>query len=279
MHRTLVTAEQVLQHQGDWCLLDCRFSLADTGYGSRVYGEGHIPGARYLDLDRDLSSPIGPQDGRHPLPDPVKLNARLRQCGVGPGVQVVVYDDCGGAMASRAWWLLRWLGHDAVALLDGGYPAWLALGAEPEQQVPDDTDSGWQGQADAAALVALPAVEANLAAPAFTLVDARSAERFRGEQEPIDPVAGHIPGALNRPLSDNLEQGRFKDAEKLRHEWGALLGDRAPESIVHLCGSGVTACHNLLAMEHAGLSGSRLYAGSWSEWIRDPRRPVATGNP
>lgn len=279
MYHTLVTAEQVRQHQGDWCLLDCRFSLADTGYGARVYGEGHIPGAYYLDLDADLSSPIGPQDGRHPLPEPAKLNARLRGCGVAPGVQVVVYDDCGGAMAARAWWLLRWLGHDAVAVLDGGYPAWQALGAPPEQQRPKDRDSGWMAQPNTAAVVDVEAVAANLKAPEFTLVDARSGERFRGEQEPIDPVAGHIPGSLNRPLTDNLDSGRFKGPETLRREWLALLGEHRPEAVVHMCGSGVTACHNLLAMEHAGLSGSRLFAGSWSQWIRDGRRPIATIEP
>ncbi|MFC6671776.1 sulfurtransferase [Marinobacterium aestuariivivens] len=277
MYNTLVSAEQVRRHLGDWCLLDCRFSLADTGYGRRVYGEGHIAGARFLDLDRDLSSPVGPRTGRHPLPVPGRLNARLRQCGVGPGVQVVVYDDCGGAMAARAWWLLRWLGHDAVALLDGGYPAWLALGGETQQTPPADADSGWRAECDGQAVVDVDEVEAGLRAPAFTLVDARSAERFRGEQEPIDPVAGHIPGSLNRPLSENLAGGLFKEAAQLRLEWQALLGDRDPASVVHLCGSGVTACHNLLSMEVAGLAGSRLYAGSWSEWIRDPARPVATG--
>ncbi|GGO82122.1 sulfurtransferase [Marinobacterium nitratireducens] len=279
MYRTLVTAEQLRQHQDDWCLLDCRYSLADTGYGRRVYGEGHIPGAFYLDLDRDLSSPIGPRDGRHPLPDAAKLNERLRRCGVAPGVQVVVYDDCGGAMAARAWWLLRWLGHDVVAVLDGGYPAWLELGRTPECQAPRDRESDWQAQPDRAALVDVEAVEANLKAPVFTLVDARSGERFRGEQEPIDPVAGHIPGSLNRPLADNLEAGRFKSPAQLRREWLALLGEHPPEAVVHLCGSGVTACHNLLAMEHAGLGGARVYPGSWSEWIRDGRRPIATQIP
>lgn len=277
MHRTIVSPQQLQQHLDDWCVLDCRFSLADTGYGRRVYGEGHIPGACYLDLDRDLSSPIRPDSGRHPLPDPEALASRLRQCGVRPGIQVVVYDDCGGAMAARAWWLLRWLGLESVAVLDGGFPAWQALGASFEQKEPAGGVSDWHPRPDPAALVSVGEVERNLRETTFTLVDARGAARFRGEQEPIDPVAGHVPGALNRPLTDNLEQGRFKAPETLRAEWLALLGDRSAEQIVHMCGSGVTACHNQLSMELAGLAGSRIYPGSWSEWIRDPERPVATG--
>lgn len=281
MYNTVISAEalQGLIGSGELVILDCRFSLADTGYGIRVFHEGHVPGACYLHLDDDLSSPITPQSGRHPLPDSEALAETLRRCGVNNRSQVVVYDDCGGAMAARAWWLLRWLGHEAVAVLDGGYPAWVAQGGKPNAEVVAPVRGD---------LCARVCAEMNLSAEQICtlaartlLVDARSAERYRGEQEPIDPVAGHIPGAVNRPLTDNLTDGVFKPADQLRQEWEAVLALGAdaiePSDIVHYCGSGVTACHNLLAMEHAGLSGSRIYAGSWSEWIRDPERPIATG--
>lgn len=277
MYNTIISAQalQSLIGSDELVVLDCRFSLADSGYGARVYSESHVPGAHYLHLDDDLSSPITPHSGRHPLPDIEQLSGLLHRCGVSSSSQVVVYDDCGGAMAARAWWLLRWLGHDAVAVLDGGYPAWSAAGGE-QSVVPAAQGSGnftvrlrEDMNLDVEQVAALPA--------RILLVDARGAERYRGEQEPIDPVAGHIPGAVNRPLTDNLNNGVFKPADQLRHEWEALLGVVEPAEVVHYCGSGVTACHNLLAMEYAGLNGSRIYAGSWSEWIRDPQRPVATG--
>ncbi len=276
MYSTLVDAATLADHLGDpdWLLLDCRFSLADTGYGARVYGEGHLPGAHYLDLDQDLSSPITPDSGRHPLPQSEKLAATLVARGLNRRSQVVVYDDCGGMMAARCWWLLRWLGHAAVALLDGGIQAWPGA---LETAIPVATPGDFSARLRPAMNLDVAAVLANLAQPAFTLVDARSGERFRGEQEPIDPVAGHVPGALNRPLGDNLRDGRFKPAAELRDEWQRRLAGVVPGQVVHMCGSGVTACHNQLAMEIAGLTGSRLYAGSWSEWIRDPARPVAQG--
>ena len=281
MYSTLISPQQLAQllSQPDQqaCLLDCRFSLADRGYGRRVHGEGHLAGAYYLDLDEDLACAVGPGTGRHPLPDMDRLMARLRACGAAPGVQVVVYDDCSGAMAARAWWLLRMLGLASVAVLDGGIAAWLARGGVLDTGMPEPVAPVWRGSWSGAGTVSTAEVQDNLEHGHFVLVDARSAERFRGEQEPIDPVAGHVPGALSRPLTDNLQQGRFKSPQLLKHEWLALLGGRDAGQVVHMCGSGVTACHNRLAMHIAGLEGSGLYPGSWSEWIQDPQRPVATG--
>ena len=257
-------------------VLDCRFYLTSVEQGPEVYREGHIPGAGYLNLDHDLSSPITPQSGRHPLPDFDQLIETFRLKGVSQATQVVVYDDCGGAMASRAWWLLRLLGHEAVAVLDGGYPAWIAAGLNVSDQLPQPRPGNLTGTADSMMLLPLEQVAAF--AEVGMLVDARTPERFRGEQEPIDPIAGHIPGAVNRPLQLNLTaDGLFKPAEVLQQEWLSLLGDYQPQQVAHYCGSGVTACHNMLSMEHAGLQGSKVYPGSWSEWICDPQRPVATG--
>ncbi|MDF2181578.1 sulfurtransferase [Neptuniibacter sp. CAU 1671] len=282
MYRTLVDAETLFQalkkDASSWLLLDCRFNLADPQAGLTAYSDGHLPGAFFLDLERHLSSPVTEQSGRHPLPDPAQLSTILNAFGMTPEHQVLVYDDCGGAMAARAWWLLRWLGHDAVAVLDGGLDAWESIGGELSRVMPV-TDASEQPPLQSKPGMALTVSEliSELEGQQCALIDARAAERFRGEVEPIDPVAGHIPGALNRPLTDNLTQGRFKSATQLREEWLALLGDIQPEQVVHMCGSGVTACHNLLSMEYAGLSGSRLYPGSWSEWIRDSERPVALG--
>ncbi|MGE5155150.1 MAG: sulfurtransferase [Bdellovibrio bacteriovorus] len=279
-HSNLIPARTLLTRCQDpeLRLFDCRFSLADPGQGRRAYLEGHLPGALYAHLDEHLSSPIGPRTGRHPLPEPSRLAAWLARCGVTPGSQVVVYDDVGGAFAVRLWWLLRWIGHERVALLDGGLQAWVAAGgalvrAEPRYAagdlVPRPNDSRWIGT---------DALVAELAAGRVTVLDARAPERFRGEQEPIDPVAGHCPGAINLPLTGNLDaNGCFLDPEALRARFLDAIGEIAPARIVHSCGSGVNACHNLLAMEVAGLHGSRLYAGSWSEWIRSPERPVAVG--
>ena len=274
---TLVDVPTLAAHLDDpaWLVIDVRHQLADTGYGERVYGAGHIPGAAFLHCDRDLSGPLSGGNGRHPLPDPEKLAARLAALGVGPQTQAVVYDDAQGMIAGRLWLLLPWLGHDRVAVLDGGLPAWQAAGgamtdalpvARPAHFVPAVRDC----------MVDAGYVPSFLATSRMYLVGARSADRFRGENETIDPVGGHIPGAVNRFFRENLQaDGRFKPAAELRGEWLALLGGRAPEQVVHQCGSGVSACHNTLAMEIAGLPGSRLYAGSWSEWCADPARPVA----
>lgn len=278
MYTTVIDCTTLAQHLQEpaWLVVDCRFNLADTGYGRRVYAQGHIPGAHYLHLDDDLSSPITPDSGRHPLPDVEKLAATLRALGLRNNTQVVVYDDNGGAMAGRLWWLLHWMGHQAVAVLDGGWQAWQqqqgTLSPDPPKIL---AEGNFQPQLQSGFTVT--ALDLRQANSPWQLVDARAAERFRGEMEPIDPIAGHIPGALNRPLTDNLQNGYFKSAGQLRAEWEQVLQGCNLAQIVHMCGSGVTACHNQLAMEVAGLSGTRLYPGSWSEWIRDPQRPIAKG--
>ena len=279
MFSTLISANELSDlidtEQSDLVILDCRFNLMDTGLGAKLYTENHIPNARYIDLDRELSAPVTPETGRHPLPGFESLAATFSEKGVSDRSQVVVYDDCGGAMASRCWWLLKLLGHKSVALLDGGFPAWIAAGSGVTATQPKIVPGDFSGTADTPMILPLDQV-ADFPQQGL-LIDARTAERFRGEQEPIDLVAGHIPGALNRPLPDNLSaNGCFKSAEQLRSEWQLLLKGTAAAQVVHYCGSGVTACHNLLAMEHAGLTGARIYPGSWSEWIRDPSRPVAT---
>lgn len=276
VHTTLVDGATLAARLGDpaWVVVDCRHDLADPAAGEAAYARGHIPGAVFLHLDRDLSSAKNGRNGRHPLPDIVTLAAALGRAGIGPGVQVVAYDDCGGMMAGRLWWLLRWLGHEAVALLDGGLSAWTAAGGalstvmpEPAARIFTPAPRDWVLDADQ--------VLAGLGRPDRVIVDARAPDRFRGENESIDPVGGHIPGARNRFFRDNLgPDGRFKPADQLRQEWMATLAGFAPEQVVHQCGSGVSACHNLLAMEIAGLPGARLYAGSWSEWCADPARPV-----
>lgn len=279
MYKTLINTQTLVARLGqkDQIIFDCRFNLADTTAGEQAYQSSHIPGAFYLDLDRDLSSPISASTGRHPLPDVATLATKLAAFGLNENTQVFVYDDNSGAFAARAWWLLRSLGYEAVAVLDGGWSAWLAAKAPLEHTSPALPVNQGTFKAQPAAHYFLTTAELSQTHP-WQLIDARSAERFRGEQEPIDPIAGHIPGAVNRPLTDNLVNGRFKPAAELQEEWLAKLGKHSPEQIVHMCGSGVSACHNLLAMEIAGLSGSRLYVGSWSEWIRDPKRPIATGD-
>lgn len=281
--RTLIDAATLNAHLEDAALVvvDCRFDLADTGRGERDYGLSHIPGAFYAHLDRDLSSPITPDSGRHPLPVVDRLVDWLGRLGIGRETQVVAYDDSGGTMAVRLWWLLRWLGHDRVAVLDGGWQQWLAGGHPQQAQVnAPGASARFGGRPDWSQVVTSEVIAEQLETGTGDLgvMDARSAERYRGDQEPIDPVAGHIPGAFNLPLSGNLAaDGRFLAAEELRARYLHAIGNRHPDSIAAMCGSGVTACHNLLAMEIAGLHGGRLYAGSWSEWIRDPDRPVATG--
>ena len=260
-----------------WVVIDCRFSLSDTGAGERAYLEAHIPGARYAHLDRDLSSPITADSGRHPLPDVSALAKRLGEWGIDRHSQVVAYDDSGGAMAVRLWWLLRWLGHEGVAVLDGGWQKWCREGREITASMPQVQAKAFIPHPDDGKWLSTPQIQAAMAAGDILLLDARTAERFRGEHEPIDPVAGHVPGAANFPLQQNLAaDGSFLTAEELHVLYERRLQGRGAAEVVHMCGSGVTAAHNLLAMEHAGLHGSRLYAGSWSEWIRDPQRPVAT---
>jgi thiosulfate/3-mercaptopyruvate sulfurtransferase len=259
-------------------VLDAGFDLADTASGERAFAAGHIPGSRYAHLDRDLSTAKTGRNGRHPLPDRAAFARTVAGWGIVPGRQVVSLDRQGGMYAARLWWMLRWLGHPEAAVLDGGYAAWLAAGGEVSSAPAAVLASGapYPERAPLAPSIDAAGLAAQLGQAA--LLDARSGERFRGEKEPIDPVAGHIPGALNRFHAGNLTpEGTFKPADQLRREFEAVLGARMASEVVHSCGSGVTACHNLLAMEHAGLHGSRLYPGSWSEWSSDPARPIARG--
>ena len=260
--------------------VDCRHVLADPEAGEAAWRSAHLPGAGHAHLDRDLSDHRKPASlGRHPLPDAAGFNRTLARLGVTPEAQVVAYDAGDGSMAAaRFWWLLRAMGHRRVAVLDGGVAAWQALGLPMETVPPAIAPGHFEGAFEAGRLATVQDVEARLGEAPGWLLDARAPERFRGEVEPLDPVAGHIPGALNRPLSANLQDGRMKPPATLRAEYQSLIGARAPEEVVLGCGSGVTACHDLLAMAHAGLDGARLYAGSWSGWVSDPARPVARGD-
>ncbi len=276
-YTTLLDVATLKAHLDDpaWLVVDVRHQLADTAYGERVYAAGHIPGAVFLHCDRDLSGPQTGSNGRHPLPDPEKFAARCGEIGIGPEIQVVVYDDAQGMIAGRLWWLLRWLGHERVALLDGGLQAWQAAGEMLTDSVPTLLPASFVAAPQDCCVDAGYLLE-RLETPQLHLVDARGADRFRGDNESIDPVGGHIPGAVNRFFKDNLlPDGRFKPAASLRLEWLAMLAGAEPDEIVHQCGSGVSACLNIVAMEIAGLPGSRLYPGSWSEWCADPGRPVA----
>ena len=280
---TLISATNLAQHlaEPDWIVLDCRHDLADLGAGRHAYTQGHIPGAQFVDLEYDLSADKFGSDGqfrgRHPLPERDDFIATLRRWGVNDSSQVVAYDAHAGAFAARLWWMLRWVGHDAVAVLDGGLPAWQAQGLGLSTSESVAAPGKLNARPTLTAHVTVDEVLANLATGPHTVLDARAPDRFRGENETIDPVAGHIPGAKNRFFKDNLQaDGRFKPAAQLRDEFSALVPD--PTQAIMQCGSGVTACHNLLALDIAGLHGAALYPGSWSEWCADPARPVATGN-
>lgn len=276
---TLVQPEAVAAALGEAevVLVDCRFSLADTAQGERAYRQAHLPGARYAHLDQDLSGPPAAGQGRHPWPDAAAFVRRLSSWGIAPHSRVVAYDAGDGAHAARLWCLLRALGHEHMAVLDGGWSRWTALGLPVDADLPSPAPVPYAGRFDAASLVDADGVAGHLERSGL-LVDARAGERFRGEVEPLDAVAGHVPGAVNRPYAANLEEGRFKSAARLRTEFEALLAGRDASALVAMCGSGVTACHHLLALAHAGLHGARLYPGSWSGWISDPARPVATGD-
>ncbi len=279
----LLTATQLAERLSapELRILDCRFALDDPAYGRTRYAEGHVPGAQFADLERDLSGPIiKGVTGRHPLPDPARLQEALRAWGVDQDSTIVLYDDGPGAFAARAWWLLAWLGkRDGVFLLDGGFQAWQAAGLPVTAQVTEPARGDFTARPDACLVVEADQLGRRLAEPGLTLIDARALPRFRGEVEPLDPVAGHIPGARCAPFTENLgADGRFLPPEQLRQRFENLLAGRNPEQLVAYCGSGVTACHNLFAMSLAGLPLAPLYAGSWSEWITDPARPVATGD-
>ena len=280
MYRTILSPEELHPYVGDegWAIVDARFHLPEPDKGERDYLEGHIPGAVYAHLDRDLSGPLTGNNGRHPLPGVDQMAGRFGRWGIDGDVQVVVYDTVSGQMAARLWWMLRYLGHDAVAVLDGGLQSWepagyeLASGREessPRSFVPRVRASM---RIDVEELTRPSGLEDNL------LIDARAPERYRGEVEPLDPVAGHIPGARNHGTALNLgEDGRLLPADELRTKLDVAIGDRPADEVVSYCGSGVTACHNLMAMEIAGIREARLYPGSWSEWCADERRPIEKG--
>ncbi len=275
--RTLISTAALALHVDDpaFAIIDCRAKLDDLSWGEREHAGAHIPGAGYADLTHDLSGPKNGTNGRHPLPDPNALAQTFSRLGITSGVQVVAYDQENGMFASRLWWLLRWLGHDAVAVLDGGFKKWTAEGRGTESGEVHRAAAAFSGSPNAKMTVDVQTVAAHLGAAGTRLVDARAPERYRGETEPIDKMPGHIPGARNHFFQWNLdEQGLFRTPEDLRAKLATTVGDVPPEQIVCYCGSGVTACHNLLALEHAGLSGAKLYAGSWSEWSADPKRAV-----
>jgi len=279
MSTTLVTVSELQAHlaDADWCVIDCRHDLMDVQLGRRQYAQGHIPGAQFASIDDDLSGPKTGTNGRHPLPDREQLAAKLRTWGIGNDTQIVAYDASGGQFAVRLWWLARWLGHEKVALLDGGWPQWIAAAGRSSVEQAMRPPGRFTIGESLEHVVAADELQRLLAGHSAIVVDARAPERYEGRVEPIDPVAGHIPGAVNRFWQANLADGRFKPAAQLRAEYEQLLVGRAAAQMVAQCGSGVTACHHLLAMHIAGLPGARLYAGSWSEWIADPSRPVATG--
>jgi thiosulfate/3-mercaptopyruvate sulfurtransferase len=269
--------QERLQDPG-WVIFDCRHDLADPAKGARLYAEGHIPGARLARVDTDLSGEKNGSNGRHPLPMPQTFADFLGRQGVTTESRVVAYDDAGGQYASRLWWMARWIGLSDVVLLDGGFPRWQREARPVETTAPVPRPGLVPVRLSEGGVWSAVEVEANLTSREAVILDARAPERYRGETEPIDRVAGHIPGALNRFFKENLNPDlTFRPAAELRREFAALQAAAGERPVVHQCGSGITACANLFAMEYAGLVGSRLYAGSWSEWITDPRRPIAAG--
>jgi len=278
--RTLISTAALASRMDDpaFAIVDCRSKLDDLTWGAREHATAHIQGAVYADLNHDLSGPKNGTNGRHPLPDPHALAQTFSRLGIASGVQVVAYDQENGMFASRLWWLLRWLGHDAVAVLDGGFGKWTGESRPTEGGQTRRAPRDFTGSPRADMAVDVQTVASNLDAAGSVLVDARAPERYRGETEPIDRIPGHIPGAKNHFFQWNLdEHGLFRTPEELRAKIKASVGDVPADQIVCYCGSGVTACHNLLAFEHAGLTGAKLYAGSWSEWSSDPARPVEKG--
>ena len=281
MHSTLISAQQLHAHMGDpqWVIIDCRFDLTMPDAGQHAYAVAHIPGAVYAHLNRDLSAPVSSSSGRHPLPAPHTFARQMAEWGIANDSQVVVYDADSGAYAARLWWMSRWLGHDAVAVLDGGFKAWQAAQlpvscATPSRSRTDFVAHPRPETAVGATEVARRSMDAD-----WRVIDARAPERFAGEIEPIDSIAGHVPGARNHPFSRNLNgDSTFRSRDALRSLFAPVLQQTPASQLIAMCGSGVTACHTLLALEHAGFTGAKLYPGSWSEWIRDSSRPIATGH-
>jgi thiosulfate/3-mercaptopyruvate sulfurtransferase len=281
LHTTLVSTELLATQLGDdprWVIVDCRYDLANESWGEGQYRGAHIPGASYASLGRDLAGPNDGRGGRHPLPDPDVMATTFGRLGVTPGAQVVAYDQGNGIYASRLWWMLRYMGHDAAAVLDGGFEKWLREGRPTRAGVEARQPVVFTGTPRTDMRASASQVLARLGDPSMTLLDARAPSRYEGREEPLDRVAGHIPGARNHFFQWNLEpDGTFLPPETLREAFRAVLGATPPDQVTLYCGSGVTACHNLLAMERAGLTGMKLFPGSWSEWSADPDRPVETG--
>jgi thiosulfate/3-mercaptopyruvate sulfurtransferase len=272
--RTTIVSTAELAGHPEWRVFDCRHDLLKPELGEAQYREAHIPGALFAHMERDLSGPKTGRNGRHPLPTREAFAAWLGRQGLKPEDQVVCYDAGNASMAARLWWMLRWIGHERAAVLDGGFGKWLAEKRPVTADVPRFAPTEYRARPPQPSTVAVADIEAH--AENMFLLDARAPARYRGEQEPIDPVAGHIPGARNRFNLDNVNpDGTFKSADRLRSEFVQVLGDRPPSEVVHYCGSGVSACHNVLAMEIAGMTGAKLYPGSWSEWIADRNRPIA----
>jgi thiosulfate/3-mercaptopyruvate sulfurtransferase len=280
-YNSVVDADALRPNLGSpaWRVIDCRYDLLRPEAGQQQYAEAHIAGAVYAHLERDLSSHKTPTSGRHPLPDPDRLAETFRRWGIDPDTQIVAYDANGGQYAGRLWWLARWLGHDRVALLDGGWQAALKAGLTTEAGESKPRRGRFERSNSRQQAVEVGAVDAARTDPDWLVIDARAPDRYAGQNETIDPVAGHIPGAVNRFWQSNLQpDGRFKSPAQLRAEFAALFGVRDPAHVILQCGSGVTACHHLVALQRAGIPGALLYPGSWSEWISDPGRPVATGS-
>ncbi|MCX6933126.1 MAG: sulfurtransferase [Verrucomicrobia bacterium] len=279
----LLCTADLASHLNDpaWVIFDCRHDLVDHAKGERLYREGHVPGAHFAAVETAMSGAKTGKNGRHPLPEPAAVAEFFARHGVTRESRIVAYDDAGGLYAARLWWLARWIGFTRVVMLDGGWPKWISEGRPTTTEVP--VSGTWAGrpchfETNDAWVWSAEDVQRQLADATFALIDARAGERYRGEVEPMDPVAGHIPGALNRFYKANLNADlTFRPAEEIRREFETLVAGRAPERVGHQCGSGITACANIFAMEYAGLAGSKLYAGSWSEWVADPSRPVAKG--
>ncbi len=274
-YHTLISAQELksIIDQDNVRVFDCRFSLKDPQGGLKCYQSGHLPGAQFADMDTQLSSPMTDTSGRHPLPEPDKFQEQLRAWGVNNDTQVIAYDDMSGAFAARLWWMMRWMGHDKVAVLNGGMQQWTQLGLPLSQENVEYASGYFSGSAKIEWLVDIDSVQRELAANSITLIDARAADRFTGKEKNIDPVPGHVPGAHNLPFGGNLtKEGLFERPETIRQRFDATIQD--VDSVVNMCGSGVTACHNLLAQAVAGIPPTRIFIGSWSQWIKDPSRPL-----
>jgi len=278
-YKTIISAEDLIKNikNKEFMVFDCRCDIKDASYGIDQYTEGHIPNAVFVDIDNDLANKKTSTSGRHPLPDPKILAEKLSNWGMSNTKQVVIYDDAGGAFAGRMWWVLKWLGHEKTALLDGGLGAYMAAGGKLTSEITASENASFDISINDSMHATLQEVEDAQYRMDKLIIDARSKERYLGIKDMVDPIAGHIPGAISHPLGVNLNKtGCFKSAEELKLQFSKILGDTKSEDIISMCGSGITACHNILAMEIAGVKNVRLYVGSWSEWITDKARPIAT---